>query len=299
MAALGFTNNPLHILGDGIATWQVKCGDDTGHYSLGLLRDAKISAKALFDLDSYRRQRPFAIQIDASAKMLNTHKTSVLELLWYLGLSSTNHIITARNGVTYKGTLGTHWRFVCEEGASRSRYVEVFADGIILQDHASYEDWTTVLAAPSAGTPAPADSIYAWDATPAAGFVPAGFRSVSWTGSGETENMGRLRKTKLIVTGEGFQDDLGMSTVHQVHVDLEFEMMQGGYSTELGIIDDAAVDSAPGFTVTLMDGAVVTLTTQTGMTWEHALVTDSSDIGWIKVSASGAISPASWPGLIA
>lgn len=298
MAALGFTNNPLHILPDGIATWYVKCGGDTGHYSLGLLNNARINPKALYDLDSYRRQRPFAIQVDASARMLNTHKTTVLELLWYLGLSSTNHIITARNGVTYKGTLGTHWRFVCEEGMSRSRYVEIFADGILLQDHASYEDWTTFLASPTPGTPDAGDSLYTWDASDITGRIPAGFKSVSWTGSGETEDVGKIRKTKLIVTGEGTQDGYGMSTVHQVHIDLEFEMMQGGHATELGIIDDAAIDAAPGFTVTLADGAVITLSTQTGMTWEHILATDSTDLGVIKVSAAGSISPAAWPGII-
>lgn len=299
MAALGFTSNPLHILPDGIATWKIKSGDDVGHYDLGLLSNARVNPQALFDLDSYRRQRVFAIQVDASARMLNTHKTSVLEKLGLLGVESMNQIITARNAAVYAGTLGFHWRFVCEEDMSRSRYIEVFADGILIPDHASYEDWTDFITSPVAGTPDAGDYLYGLDATNIAGRVPAGFVSVSWTGSGETENMGELRKTKLIVTGEGRQNGYGRSFVNQIHVDLEFEMMQGGHATELGIIDDAVTDAAPGFIVTLADGAVLTLSTTLGMTFEHLNVTDSTDIGAIKVSAGGSIAPGSWAGLIA
>jgi hypothetical protein len=110
MATVGFNLDMSHIKPDGIATWKFKSNDDTGHYSFGDLRDAKIAVRTLFDLDSYQRQRPFGIQVDASAKTLNTDKATVLEKLGLLGTESMNQIITAVNGRNYSGTLGFHWR---------------------------------------------------------------------------------------------------------------------------------------------------------------------------------------------
>jgi len=296
MADLGFALDLSHVQTDGIATWYFKSGDDTGHYSFGELRDAKLTARTLFDLDSYRRQRPFAIQIEASAKVMNTHKTTVLELLGSLGTESMDQIITAQNEQTYKGTLGLTWRFVCEGGMARSRYLEIFADGIIMIDHASYEDWTTLLATPSPGNPDAGDLFYTWSAAAGTGRTPAAFRSVAMEVTGNGETVGSIRNERLVVTGVGSQDGLGMSTVHKLQIELEFEMRQT--SAEIDLLESVAGDAGPGYLITLADGALVGFTTQAGFHFEHVLPTDANDIAYIKVVGGGMILPSAWAALI-
>lgn len=296
MATVGFNLDMSHIKPDGIATWKFKSGDDAGHYSFGDLRDAKIAVKTLTELDSYQRQRPFAIQVDASAKTLNTDKATVLEKLGLLGTESMNQIITAINGRNYSGTLGMHWRFVCEGGMSKSRYLEVFADGILMLAHASYEDLATLLtASPTPGTPTGTDLFTAWGGATAAR-VPAGFKSVSMEVSGDSEPIGSIKNERLIITGVSSKDNFEMSSVQKLMIECEFEMRQS--STELELMSTVAEDAGPGYAITLADGAAVALTTQLGFHFEHELATDMKGDAIIKVSGGGMILPSAWAALI-
>jgi hypothetical protein len=296
MATVGFNLDMSHIKPDGIATWKFKSNDDTGHYSFGDLRDAKIAVRTLFDLDSYQRQRPFGIQVDASAKTLNTDKATVLEKLGLLGTESMNQIITAVNGRNYSGTLGFHWRFVCEGGMAKSRYLEIFADGLLMIAHASYEDLATLLtASPAPGTPAGGDLFTGWGGATTAR-VPAAFKSVSIEVAGDAEPIGSIKNERLIITGVSSQDNYGMSTVQKMTIECEFEMRQT--STELELMTNAAGDSGPGYTIVLADGASIALTTQLGFHFEHELATDTRGDAIIKVSGGGMIMPADWAALI-
>ena len=296
MASFGFSSAPSHILPDGIATWKFKSGDDVGHYSFGELRDAKINPRSLFDKDSYGRERAYGIQVDASAKVLNTHKTTVLELLGSLGTESTHHIITAINTQDYYGTFGLTWRLVCE-GELASRYLEVFADGMLLMDHASYEDWATFLpASPTPGTPNSGDLFYTRDSGAGTGRVPAAFYSVALNVAGDSEDVGKVQDTRLIVTGMGTKDQYGRSIVTRIGILCEFTMQQT--STELALMASAAADAQVGYTITLADGAVLALPTQLGFHFDHQLATDSTGIALIKVTGSGMILPSAWAGLI-
>lgn len=296
MATIGLGVDLSRIKPGGIASWKFKSGDDTGHYSFGPMRDAKVQAKTLFDVDPYGRQRPFALQVDASGKTLNTSKTTVLEKIGLLGTESMNQIITSVHSQKFSGTLGMHWRFVCEGGMARSRYLEVFADGQLLIDHASYEDLATLLAAsPTEGTPAGTDLFDGWNADTVSR-VPAAFKSVAMEVSGDSEDVGSIRNERLIVTGVSSPDNYGRSSVQKIRIEVEFDMRQ--VSSELALMSTIAGDAGPGYTITLADGAVLALPTQAGFHFEHDVMPSMDDEAFIKVTGSGLILPSAWAGLI-
>lgn len=294
MAAVGFALDYSHIKRDGIATWQFKHGGDTGHYSFGKLRDGKLSLVPLIETDSYQRQKQHGIKIDASAKVMNTHKSKVIELIGSLGTLSTNQIITAGNGATYNADLGLRWRFVCEGGMEKQRYLEIFADGMIWIDHASYPDLATLLTTPSAGTAATGDVFYTWSADDPTGYVGASAKLVYISLDGTTETVGSIRNFRLIVEGQATPDDYGISTVHTVNIQTEFEMRQT--SAELAFMESSDHADNVDYAITLADGAVLALSSF-GFQFEHGLLTDTKDIAFIKVTGGASIAPATFASL--
>jgi len=295
MAAIGFATDLSHLLRDGIATWYFKHSTDTGHYSFGKLREGKISLLPLLETDSYQRQKQHGIQVDAYAKVMNTPKATVVELMPLLGTAATNHIITMQNGKTFEGNLGLRWRLVCEGGFEKQRYLEVWADGMVHIDHASYEDLTTILATPSAGTPAPADVMYTWAANSATGYVPASAYQIQIALNGTLETIGSVRKFKLYIEGQADKDDYGVSTVHTVNIQTEFELRQT--SAELALMSNAVANDTVGWSITLADGAVLALPTQLGFQFQYDALTDTKDLTVVKISGGGSIAPTDFAAL--
>ena len=291
MATIGFATDLSNIKRDGIATWKFKHGTDIGHYSFGKLRDGKISILPLIETDSYQRQNQHGIRIEASAKAMNTHKSKIIELAGALGTLGTHQIITAQNGVTYTGDLGLRWRFVCEGGMEKQRYIEIFADGYLWVDHASYADLTTLLATPSAGTANATDVFYTWDPTDPAGYIGAAAKEIKLNLAGEAEDVGSIRKFRLIIEGQANVDDYGISVVDTVNIQTDFEMRQT--TDELAFME-VAVKNVYGYTITLADGAILALPSQLGFQFEHSLLTDTKDIAFIKVTGGGSITPSAF-----
>ena len=296
MATIGFGLDYTHIKPGGIKSWKIKSGTDVGHYSLGPLSDAKVNVKTLFDPDSYMRQRPFGVEVLATGKNFNTSKSTVLEHLGKLGITSINHIIESINGQKYSGQLGFYWRLVCEGGMAKRRYLEVFADGRILIDHATYDDLGVLLAAaPSEGAPTGGDALTGWDAT-AASIVPAAFKGVAINVSGSSEDVGSIKNEKLIVSGVSSQDNYGRSTVQKIQVDCEFEMRQT--SLELAYMTNAAQADTIGYSITLADGAVIALPSSLGFHFEHDTQPSMNDDVFIKVTGGGMVLPSAWAGIV-
>lgn len=295
MAAVGFALDTSNIQRDGIASWKFKTRSDIGHYPIGRVRDGKIAITPLTEITSYQQQKQHGMRIDASAKIMNTHKSKVIELLPTLGVFPVNHIITAQNGTTYTGDFGCHWRFVCEGGMEKQRYVEIFADGMLWIDHASYADLGTVLASPSAGTANSADYFYTWDPTDPTGYIGAACKTVQMSLNGTLEDVGTVRKFRLIIEGVGDQDDYGLTNVHTINILVEFEMRQT--FDELAFMASSVALDTVGYSFTLADGATLVLPTQLGFQFEHGLLTDTKDIGFIKITGGGSISPLSFAAL--
>jgi len=295
MGAIGFGTDLSHLQRDGIATWKFKHSTDTGHYSFGKLRDGKISLLPLLETDSYQRQKQHGLQVDAYAKVMNTPKTTVVELMPLLGTAVTNHIITLQNGKTVEGNLGLHWRLVCEGGFEKQRYLEVWADGMVHIDHASYEDLTTLLATPSAGTPDARDAMYTWSAADAAGYVPAAAYQIQMALDGTLETVGSVRKFKLYIEGQADKDDYGVSTVHTINIQTEFELRQT--SAELALMAHADDNDTTGWSITLADGAVLALPTQLGFQFQYDVLTDTKDLAVLKIAGGGSISPSDFAAL--
>ncbi len=296
MAEIGFDLAYANIKPGGLASWQIKMGADIGHYSFGVLSDAKIIVKTLADNDGYGRQKPYALDVNASAKTFNTSKANVLEHLGKLGVTYANQILTAINGQKFSGQLGFNWRLVCEGGMAKRRYLELFADGQLLIDHATYDDLAVLLAAnPTAGTPTGTDSLTGWDAT-SASRVPAAFKGVSIAVDGDSEDVGSIRNERLIVTGVGSKDNYGRSTVNKILVECEFEMRQT--SAELALMSAPAADSGFAYAITLADGAILTLSTDLGFHFEYDSMGDIKEDAFIKVTGSGYVLPSAWAGIV-
>lgn len=296
MAEIGYALNHANIKPGGIASWQIKMGTDIGHYSFGPLSDAKVNVKTMFDPDSYGRQKPYGLDVNATAKTFNTSKTTVLELLGKLGVTYANQIITAVNGQKFSGQLGFSWRLVCEGGMAKRRYLELFADGQLLIDHATYDDLGVLLAAsPTVGAPAGGDSLNGWDATTASR-APAAFKSVTIAVDGDSEDVGSIRNERLIVTGVGSKDNYGRSTVQKIQVEVEFDMRQT--SAELALMVAPSVDTGFAYAITLADGAILTLSTDLGFHFEYDSLGSINDEAFIKVTGGGFVLPTAWAGIV-
>lgn len=296
MAEIGFDLNHANIKPGGLASWKIKMGTDIGHYSFGPLRDGKVNVKTLFDADGYGRQRPFALDVNATAKTLNTGKTGVLELLGKLGVTYANQILAATNGQKYSGQLGFYWRLVCEGGMSKSRYLELFADGQLMIDHATYDDLAVLLAAsPTEGSPNGTDSMNGWDATTASR-VPAAFKSVTIAVDGDSEDVGSIRNERLIISGISSKDNYGRSTVQKIQVECEFDMRQT--SAELALMSAPAADAGFAYAIALADGAILTLSTDLGFHFEYDSLGSINDEAFIKVTGGGFVLPSAWAGIV-
>lgn len=294
-STIGFGTDLSHLQRDGIATWKFKHGTDTGHYSFGKLRDGKVSLEPLTEITSYQMQKQHGIRINASAKVMNTPKTTVVELMPNLGTAATNHIITLQNAKTFEGDWGLRWRFVCEGGYEKQRYIEIFADGMIHVDHASYEDLGTILSTPSAGTPDAGDTFYTWSAEDAAGYVAAAAKQIQISLDGNLETVGSVRKFTLYIEGQADQDDYGVSTVHTINIQTAFELRQT--SAELAFMANAVKNNVIGWSITLADGAVLALPTQIGFEFQYNAQTDTKDLAVLRIAGGGSISPSDFAAL--
>lgn len=283
-------------MASGLSEWAVLSVGSQGDafYSLGLLRDGQVVAKTITQKDTRGRDHPYAIDLMVSAKMLQTDKAAVLQILNILGTYQMAQKVTALSGETYTSgltkTWGFKWKLVIDGDVDADRHIEVMADRRLILSHASQYDWDDVLAAvPADGTKDGSDVLTTL--VPAT-CIPAGFVTVEMKGvaGGDTfESAGIIRKAKLTAELLTQQDTTGQSIGYNVKIDVEVEMMQT--STEIAALDTLAANSnGIDWRLTAVDGTVFTFTDQLGVAWEYHNDKDSDDIAFTKVVGSGIIS---------
>lgn len=296
MATLGLAATHGNILINGLASWKVMWGMgetyDDAYYSLGDLADGRFTATALTVRNTYGREKPYGIKIDASAKLLGTDKAGMLLNLHNLGNAQLAHKITAINGKTFHGEWGTKWRFDSSAGYGGHRFVEIMCDHTVLLT-GTLEDWNDVIAAaPADGTPDAGDTLYSFDA----GSVNlAGISGITIDPAGSAETVGNFKDARLIAELLTTQDNLGRSRGYGIGITVEFSMLQT--DEELTFFDNqfSGLDS---IAITLADSTVFTLTSQSGVSWTYRLEGDSDGPAVVNVKGGGVVKLTDWAGLI-
>jgi hypothetical protein len=288
MAAFGFSSSRVNTTIGGFSSWKVTRAGDTGYVSLGDLADGRLVTSLVTAKNSNAQLKPYGVRLEASAKMLGTDKTTVLQLLDHLTDAQLTHKITCINTTTFKGDWGMKWRFDSSSDYGGYRYVEVTADHSFLIDHASLQDWTELI-----NTPDVDGSLSGELATFAATTkFPAGMTSFTIRNTGETnwEAPGLYRSGKLVVETLTYQDPQNRSVVYGAHYAMEAELMQTS-ATELALLDNVA-NGTPDFKAILADGTIFTLADITGVTWEYHNDTDADGTPFVRIAAEGVGTPA-------
>lgn len=296
MALIGFTNDPSHILAAGFASWKARYGADIKRYNLGRLNSGKLSIDTLVTNDSYQRESPHGIVLEASARLMNTDKTAMIPTLVKLGAATMNQVITLQNGKTFTGDWGMKWRFVNDSDFDESRYVELSADLKALVDNGStsYQDMESLLTAPAAdGSSNPSDALIALETLPDS-VIPAGVikyetkptADVTW------EEAGPVRKGSVICEAQVQKDGQGRSRLVNIKVTIGVDLM--ATSTELAMLKNVRnVDHR----LTMPDGLILTLDNILGVGWKASMEGDGDDIQFVRVRGSGIIQLSQWAGI--
>jgi hypothetical protein len=302
MAAFGFSSTASNIKLGGISSWEVaSAGDSSEPISLGALFDGRATVSALVQKNTKGQSIPFGADINISAKMLSTNKTTVLELLGLL-YGPCKQEVTFINGVVLTiGTedshlLGLGWRFDSSRDYDGSRFIEVMAKGKILLSGSLF-DLDDLFGSANLLTPAPpSGGLAAWSA---AGYAPAGFSAFEIRNAGESnfETLGAFRSGKLICETLDAIDSQGRNVPYGVRFQVEAEMMQSSV-TELELLD-AVSAGTPDFKATLADGTTFTFADNCGVSWSYSNETDADGISFIRMTGDGVVQLSDWAGLVA
>ena len=300
MATIGYGYDTTHMRPDGIASWKIQLGADVGFYSLGYIRNAKVNPKLLTSPDSLKRQRGFAVQVDASCQMMNTH-IDIIKLLSKIGAKDTRHYIVAASGQTfgkstiYGGTLGADWAFTVDGDMDKERYIDFKAGGKILIDATTNYDFADFLTSGTPASPDAGDALYAMLAAVGSPNInPAGIQQIAVRPTPDTvyEPLGLIRKGKLVAKSLVSSDTRGVNYMHSIQLDVDIEAQQT--SSELAFLKNTLdVD----YQITLVNGETLTLDNILGVVWDVNYATDANDVAFIKFTGTGVIQLASWAGL--
>lgn len=298
MANLSISNTQASIQQAGIASWKVKWGSlagetaDDAFYDLGDLADGSFQQRALTVSNSYGRSKPYALEIEASAKMLCTTNATAVELLGTMVTGGLTHKITMINGDTFFGDWGTSWRFDSSSDYDGNRFIEMRTDARILTAHASLSDWDAVIASPTAdGTPDDGDTLYAWVNNT---YHPAGISSLTIDPIGDNETPGLFRNGKLVAETLTTKDGQGRSVPYAIKIDCEIEMLQT--LNEYAYMD-TQMETLDTWVITMADGAVFTTSSNLGIGWELNYVGNLDDLCTIRLIGNGTFKLSEWAGL--
>ncbi len=288
--ALGLTYDASHVRTAGIASWKVQKLGDTGFANLGSLRNGKITVIPITDRDSYARNRPYVLNVIATAQMRCTDKTGVLQLLHLLGADDMETYITAIDAKTFKLVGGGfHWKFNVDTGP---RNIDVSCGRLIQHDDSAEYDLTDLLTSTSPAALDPADDLYGFSA---ATEVAAGLKTfeAKITTDSTYEESGPIKHGKLTAESVTFKNDYGAEYIYAVKIDLEVDCAPT--SAELALIkSELDLD----YRVTLKDGTVFTFDNILGAESGFHNEADSTDTSFIKYTATGIIPTSSWAALI-
>jgi hypothetical protein len=287
-----------NILASGLASWKVKWGigetPDDAYYSLGSLADGSVVIRSLTRTGEYGENHTFAAQIEASAKMLCTERSTVLELLHNLGNAQLAHKITAINGKTFKGNFGTKWSFDSSADFNGHRFIQVTANHNFLTAHASLEDLADVLDTPAAdGTADAGDVLYAWSA---ATKYPAGVTAFTVDPSGDLETIGKFRNARFMAECLGTTDEYGRYVAgNNIRITAEADMLQTADELAYLGANFPAIDAC---TLTLADGTTVTMSGNMRASWEYNLSGGAETMSFARLTLTKVIKSSEWAGIL-
>ncbi len=298
MATLGIALKRANILRAGLASWKVKWGygetPDDAYYSLGALADGEVRINHLVGMNEYGREKPYAMELTAAAKMMCTDKSTVVDLLHKLGDAQLLHTIAAINGKNFQGPFGFKWSFDSSAQYDGYRFVQLNAGYRFFAHHASIEDLDDIISpAPSDGTPDAGDALYTWSATT---YIPAGISAITINPAGDAETIGDFGNARFVAELLTHQDYKGRDGGHAIRVSVEADMLQT--YEELAYVGNnfPSIDSV---VVTFADGMTATLSSQSGIRCEYTLAGGAEDIGRIRLIGGGVVGLSEWPTMIA
>jgi len=295
MPAIGFTPDLTQIMPAHITQWTVTRGleEGEGTYSIIPLQDgAKIDVKSFQDQDSFARDRPFAVDIQATGKMMKT-PLAVIKILPKLNDTFMAHAIYFGAAKNIHGAFGLKWKLMSDADLDKSRYTELTADMGILLDSASEYDLTDLLSsAPQDTEQAAPDVLYPLAA--AAEPAPAGFKEFKVSDGGSLENVGAVRKGKLTCESVTQLDGQRRSiATGSIKVSAEVELMQT--KAELAFLK--SLKAPVNYSIKLQDGVTFTLGSNLGIAWNLNVVGSVDDMTTIKIMGNGIVDTAAWSGL--
>jgi len=303
MATIGMTEVSSGVLAAGLNSWYVKYGGagytgetaDDAYYSLGTLYDGRVVIRSLAQGGPRQYMKPYANEIEVSAKMLGTPNATCLELLDHLADNGLKHKVTGINAKTFTGNWGAcKWRFDSSANYDGNRFIEVSAKQRYVLSHASEFDHEDLIDTPDAtGTPDAGDVLYTF--APGSTIAPAGVTSVTFDPAGDTETIGLFRDARLVCETVGVEDNKGRYVNHAIKVDFSVTMLQT--ADELQLIDNS-ISSTDSWVITLADGTIFTLSSKSGIEWEYHLEGDVDTQANIIVKGGGLITLAEWPGIV-
>jgi len=293
MAVIGFTPDLTQIMPSHIAGWTVTRTDE-GTYSIIPLQDgAKVDVKSFQDLDSFGRDRPHAVDIQATGKMMKT-SLGIIKILPNLNDTFMAHAIYFGAAKSIKGAFGLKWKLMSDADIDKSRYIEITADRGILLDSSTEYDLTDLLASPPQETEVAGGDVLA-PLGVAGEPAPAGIKTFKLCETGGTlEDVGTVRKGKLTCESVTQMDGQRRSiATGSIKVSAEIELMQT--KTELAYLK--SLKSQLDYGITLQDGLVFAVADNLGVQWNLNVAGTVDDLTTIKITGNGIVSVDAWSGL--
>ena len=294
MATYGMATDTSLISPSGLASWKVKMGygetPDDAYYTLGPLADAQVTVASLSAKNEYGHMKSYGAEVNASAKLLCTDKTSMLAKLSLIGYGLASHKLTTIDTRYISGNWGgLKWKFDSSMDYDGYRFIQVEAKERLLTAGTPYDLADLFTGSPSAdGTPDAGDILYGLQGTLA--YHPAGVSAIQINPEGDNEVIGLYRNGKLTLESMVKEDHKGRYVPFGGGAKVEFsaEMLQNAYVISGGVLDDLPdVDTA---VVTLADGTVCTLTSMVGMEYHYELGGGVEGEHFIRITGSGYVS---------
>jgi hypothetical protein len=295
-----------NVLISGIASWGISSttGSDTGYSLIPYLRNGKIELKTLETKNSYGQPVPFGYELSGSAQFPAVKTTAnFIKLLHHLTSDQIEHKITLINGqiISSKpGTstpsptgFGTKWKIVSDKDMDGDMYVEMSISRRITT--AEYTQILTTANAPATGTSTTFTNI---TSLTRADIAPAGFASVALGAASAgtyADVISNLRNGKFTAELLCSKDSRGQEMGYAVKIDFDLEGMET-LEAELLKWDDIAM-RANECKITFINGMIISLPTQLGITTSVTIDKDSDDIAVIKVAGSGIVTAAAFDAL--
>ena len=292
-----------NVEGAGIGTWEVRdTGTDQTWYTIPFLREGRVEEKDKFVTDTSGRQRAYAREFVATAKMIATGSAvNCLGILDDIANQTLDLKITSKSnaavlwdsaGATGDGA-GLSWKLVSDSDMDDVRYLEVTMDRTyLLSDSDAFH---TAQSNTETGTDAELAKLESIAVTDIA---PAGVQAVGFGVGNYTDyTISLISNSKFTAETLTVKDQYGRSNAYAVKVDFECEAIGVDQTTEIPVMDSLSQLSDVDWKITFADGRIASFDSKLGISIDLMETADSDDVRRIKFTASGITTLAAFAGL--